>query len=338
MAAKSKISIVPKKKKRNSVELGRDVLRAEAEAILGLTESLGENFEQAVEMILALPVGGRVVVSGMGKAGIVGMKISATFAGTGTPSFYLHPAEATHGDLGRFVKGDLALLLSNSGETAEILKIVGAIKRSGCPIVSITAKADSHLAKHSEVVLKLGKLDEVGPLGLAPTTSTTAMLALGDALAMAVLDRRDLTKEEFALYHPGGSLGRQLMTVGEVMRKGEQHAVVKESLLTKEVIHIISTTPGRPGAASVVDNSGKLTGIFTDGNIRRCIDEGDQFLKRPVAEVMGKGPITVSADILVQEALHIMSERKIDQLIVVDDNNIPEGMVDIQDVVGARVI
>ncbi len=326
------------KPKKSSVEIGQEILRDEAEALLGLSQSLNSSFTSAVQAILALPKGGRVVVSGMGKAGIVGMKISATFASTGTPSFYLHPAEAIHGDLGRFVSGDLALLLSNSGENSEVLKILPSIKRSGCPIISITASESSNLAKHSDIVITLGKLAEAGPLGLAPTTSTTAMLALGDALAMGVLGSRDFTKEDFALYHPGGELGRQLMVVSEIMRKGEQLAVVKFSATAKEAIHAIATTPGRPGAATVVDGTGELVGMFTDGDIRRCIDQGDQFLKLPVENVMTKNPITIQPDILVQEALHVMSSKKIDQVIVIDSKNSPIGMVDIQDLVGLRVV
>ncbi len=323
--------------KRSSCSYAAEILRLESEAIANLAKQLDGSFEQAVGMILQLPEQGRVVVSGMGKAGFVAMKISATFASTGVPSYFLHPAEAIHGDLGRYTKNDIALLLSNSGETAETIGILPHVRRMGCPVIAITGEASSTLAKHSDVVLSIGKVIEAGPLGLAPTTSTTAMLALGDALAMAVLERQNFSKEQFALYHPGGNLGRRLMLVSEVMRRDQENCVVPETMKTREVLHRITVTKGRPGAASMVDAKGRLSGVFTDGNLRRLLEDGDDFLELPIKKIMTANPKTISPEQIVQEALRIMSEFKIDQLIVIDSDRKPVGMLDIQDLVDIRL-
>jgi arabinose-5-phosphate isomerase len=319
-------------KAKDILSYGKNIVGLEAEAVNSVCGLIDSSFESAVKMILSIPSTGRVIVSGIGKAGFIGMKISATLASTGTPSFFLHPAEAVHGDLGRYAKDDIALILSNSGETPEILRILPSIKRVGCPIISITGSKSSTLAKHSEATLLIGKVDEVGPLGLAPTTSTTVMLALGDALAMTVLNQRGFSKEEFAQYHPGGALGRKLMTVAEAMRQGDEHAVARDNLLCKEVIHIISATKGRPGAAAIVNAEGRLVGVFTDGDLRRCLDLNSNFLNEPISEYMGRSPKTCKGSQLVEEALHLMSQFKIDQLLVTDEENHPIGTLDIQDV------
>ena len=273
----------------------------------------------------------------MGKASFIAMKISATFASTGVPSFFLHPAEAAHGDLGRYSKGDVALLISNSGETAEMLLVIPYIKRIGCPIIAITGNSVSSLASHSDITLSIGKVAEAGPHGLAPTTSTTAMLALADALAMAVFSRQEYSRERFAFYHPGGNLGASLLSVSEVMRKDDENCIVPQTLKTSEVLHRITTTKGRPGAASVVDQNGVLTGVFTDGNLRRCLEQGSDFLHKPIAEVMTRNPKVISAGKLAPEALQLLSQHKIDQIIVIDSANHPVGMVDIQDLVDIGV-
>ena len=316
---------------------GKEILRLEADAVSQLSELVDQQFEEAVKKLLALNSDGRVVVSGMGKAGFIAQKISATLASVGIPSFFLHPAEAIHGDLGRYTDKDLTIILSNSGETPEVLRMLSQVKRLGCAIIAITGNVDSQLAKHSDVVLNIGKLDEVGPLGLAPTTSTTAMLALGDALAMTVLKCQNFSREKYAFFHPGGSLGRSLMLVNEVMRSGEEHCVVPEDMKTSEVVHKYTATPGRPGCATIVDSNGKLSGVFTDGNLRRCIDEGADFLEKPISEVMTRNPKSVKPEQLVQEAIHVLSEYKIDQVIVADDNQMPVGIIDIQDVIEFRV-
>ena len=316
------------------LEYAKEIISLEARAVETVAEYLNEGFAKAVELVLNMPPEGRVVCFGMGKAGLIATKISATLASTATPSFFLHPAEAIHGDLGRVTKFDVALAFSKSGETEEILKVLPYIKRFGAKIISVTGNPESALAEHSDVSLNIGNIDEVGPLGLAPTTSTTAMLALGDALAMTVLSKRDFTPEQFALNHPGGSLGRSLMKAGELMRSGEEHCVVEESEITKSVIHKITTTPRRPGAASVVNSDGILLGVFTDGNLRRCIDEGSEFLDKPISTVMTKDPKNIEETHLVSEAHKIMTEFKIDQLIVVDTENRPKGIIDIQDIAG----
>ncbi|MBN8548273.1 MAG: KpsF/GutQ family sugar-phosphate isomerase [Deltaproteobacteria bacterium] len=314
-----------------------EILKLEAKAVEGLSALLNEDFDRAVELIMAMSPEGRVVVSGMGKAGFVAMKISATLASTGVPSYFLHPAEAIHGDLGRYTKKDIAMLLSNSGETQETIGILPHVRRIGCPVISITSDKTSTLGKHSDIVLPIGLLDEAGPFGLAPTTSTTAMLALGDALAVTILKLRDFSKEQFALYHPGGNIGRGLMLISEVMRSGEENCVVPETMKAKDVLHKITVTKGRPGATAIVDKSGKLVGVFTDGNLRRCLEKGDSFLNLPISKVMGSSPKTIAPTQIAQEALRIMSEHKIDQLIVVDADRRPIGMIDIQDLIDIRL-
>ena len=316
-------------------DYARSILKSEAQAILDL--EIGDEFERAVEVILAISPANRLIVSGMGKASFIAMKISATFASTGVPSFFLHPAEAAHGDLGRYSKGDVALFVSNSGETAEMLLIVPHIKRIGCPIIAITGNSASSLAGYSDIVLSIGKVAEAGPHGLAPTTSTTAMLALADALSMSVFSRQEYSRERFAFYHPGGNIGASLLSVSEVMRKDEQNCIVPQTLKTREVLHRITSTKGRPGAASIVDENGLLAGVYTDGNLRRCLEQGNDFLDKPISEVMTRNPKVISGEKLAPEALRLLSQYKIDQIIVIDSTNHPIGMVDIQDLVDIGV-
>jgi arabinose-5-phosphate isomerase len=285
---------------------------------------------------MSLNVHGHVVTSGIGKAGIIAQKISATLASIGVPSFFLHPAEAVHGDMGRFTKLDVALIFSNSGETEEVTRMIPAIKRIGAPIVSITAGKDSTIAKHSDITLWYALPKESGPLSLAPTTSTSVMLAIGDALSMTILREKGLTKEEFAFFHPGGALGRALLTVREVMRVNDEVLIVPESTLVKDVLHKISLTKGRPGAALIINSSGILSGIFTDGDLRRCLESGTSFLEKPVYDVMGKSPKTISADKLASEATKILLDNKIDQLGIIDESGCPIGLVDIQDVAASN--
>lgn len=315
-----------------AVKTGRQVLLDGAEALRALAQGLGAEFERAVDLVLKINSTGRIIVCGMGKAGFVGMKFSATLASIGVPSFFVSPAEAAHGDMGRFTKEDIVIIFSNSGETPEILNTLGQLRLIGSKIISITSAASSSLSKYSEITLLIGENGESGPHGLAPTTSTTSMLALGDALAMAVFDRLGSPKDKFAFFHPGGSLGRALVQVSKIMRTGEEHCVVQDTASAKEVLHQITATKGRPGCASIIDGNGKLVGIFTDGDFRRCLDSGTEFLGKPISEVMGKSPKTISPDALAQDALKVMSERRIDQLIVVDSLGRPIGLVDIQDV------
>ena len=325
MATRRRLSSVPKTPpKQDIVDYAREVIRAEAEALAQLPARLNGAFARAVEMVLACP--GRVVVTGMGKPGFIAQKISATFASTGTPSLYLHPAEALHGDLGRLVPGDLVLALSNSGETDELLRLLPAIRRLGAPIVAMTSGTRNSLADRADVVLEIGPVPEACPLGLAPTASTVALLAIGDALAMAVQHRRGFSPEQFASLHPGGALGRQLLRVGTGSTTPSRSAAV------------MTRTEGRPGAASVVDAQGKLIGIFTDGDLRRLVQRGEVDFTRPVSAVMGKSPRTVSPDDLATSAAEMLRHSQVDQLPVVDDGGRPVGLLDVQDLLAARLL
>ncbi len=315
---------------------GRKVLEAEAEAIRRLIPRLGSAFDDAVELVLACR--GRVVVTGMGKPGFIAQKLSATFASTGTPSLYLHPAEALHGDLGRVVSGDVVVALSNSGETEELNRILPALDRLGVPVIAITSRPTSELGAASDVVLDLGDIEEACPMGLAPTTSAVALLAMGDALAMAVLSEKPFTSDDYAANHPGGKLGRRLKKVAEVMRQGPQNPVVKEDVTVTRAIEVMTMTPGRPGATSVVDGLGRLVGIFTDGDLRRLIQGGHTDFSVPVREVMTRKPHTVRGDLLALDAAQVLRERKIDQVPVVDDRRRPVGLLDVQDLLAARIV
>ena len=317
----------------------REVLRLESLAVGAIAERLNGGFLRAVELVLGCTLrGGRVVVTGMGKPGFIAQKLSATFSSTGTPSLYLHPAEALHGDLGRLMTGDLVLALSNSGETDEVVRLLPALKRMGMPIVALTSDPKSQLARAAAVVLEIGPNPEACPLGLAPTTSTIALLALGDALAMTVLHRRGFSLEQFAELHPGGALGRRLTRVREVMRTGRANPVVRADAPLREVVAVMTRTEGRPGATSVVDHKGKLCGIFTDGDLRRLVEAGDVDFSRPVSSVMGKAPRTVEPDDLVSTAADLLRERKVDQVPVVDPQGRVVGLLDVQDLLAARLI
>lgn len=313
------------------ISYGREVLEAAAAAITQAAVSLGSSFSCAIDLISRRSAHGRIVVSGMGKAGYVGMKLSATLASIGYPSFFLHPADAIHGDLGRISSSDTLLLLSNSGETPEIIRLLPRVKEFGVSIIAITAAENSSLGKHCDVAITFGKVQEAGPLGLAPTTSTSVMLAVGDALAMTLISRKGFSREEFATFHPGGDLGRSLLTVADIMRSGDAHCVVPDTMITREVLHAISATRGRPGAAAIVNDAGKLVGVFTDGNLRRCLEGNTSFLEQPIHEVASRNPKSISSQKLATEAAHLIAVEKIDQVIVVDDHNTPIGLIDIQD-------
>jgi arabinose-5-phosphate isomerase len=322
--------------KQDLVDYAREVIRAEAEAVAQLAGRLNGAFQRAAEMVLACP--GRVVVTGMGKPGFIAQKISATFASTGTPSLYLHPAEALHGDLGRLVPGDLVLALSNSGETDELVRLLPSLRRLGAPIIALTGGPKNSLADAADVVLEIGPVPEACPLGLAPTASTVALLAMGDALAMAVQHRRGFSPEQFASLHPGGALGRQLLRVRDVMRTGARNPTVRWDASLRETAAVMTRTEGRPGAASVLDAQGKLVGIFTDGDLRRLVQLGEMDFTRAVSSVMGKSPRTVSPDELAQTAAELMRTTEVDQLPVVDADRRPVGLLDVQDLLAARLL
>jgi len=313
-----------------------EVIRHEAAAVARLEDCLGEGFSRAVDLILASQ--GQLVVTGMGKAGLVGQKISATLASTGTPSFYLHPAEALHGDLGRLRHGDVVLALSNSGETDEVNAMIPVARKLGAVVIAMTGRPDSTLARLADTVLDIGRVEEACPLKLAPTASTSAMLALGDALAMVVLDERGFGREEYAVFHPAGALGRRLMRVGEVMRQGEELPLVSGEKTVREVLITMTRTPCRPGAALIVDEDGKLRGIFTDGDLRRLLDSGElQRLESPVSDFMGKRPKSISPDALIEEAQRLMQDHHIDQVPVLEEDGRPVGLIDVQDLLDVRI-
>ncbi|MEW6074147.1 MAG: KpsF/GutQ family sugar-phosphate isomerase [Planctomycetota bacterium] len=320
----------------NRLAHAAEVIRLEARTIARLEDHLGPSFLAAVERILACR--GMLIVAGMGKAGLVGAKISATFASTGTPSISLHPTEAMHGDLGRIRPDDVVLALSNSGETAEVLALIPHVRRIGASLIAMTGEADSALARQVDCVLDIGRVDEACPLGLAPTASTSAMLALGDALAMVVLRARGFSREDYARFHPSGSLGRRLLAVAEVMRKGDELPLVRPGMPVREVLHTMTATKGRPGAALVVDEEGILRGIFTDGDLRRLLETGDSSrLDRPVDEYMGRHPKSVAPDALVDEAERRLREHQVDQIPVVDAEGRAVGLLDVQDLLHTRL-
>lgn len=318
-----------------TLKRAKEVFRIEAEAVAALANKLDHNFTQAVEAIYNCK--GRVVVTGMGKAGIIGQKISATLSSLGTPSVWLHSAEAIHGDLGRVTKDDIVIALSNSGETEETKSLIPLIKKIGARIIAITGNRNSGLAKHSDLVLDVSVKREACPLGLAPTSSTTAMLAMGDALAVCLVEKKGFKEKDFAMFHPGGALGKKLLLkVEDIMRKGKANPIVKEGAVVKDVLYAI--TEARAGAASVVDKYGRLTGIFTDGDLRRHLEANANLSARKVKEVMTKNPIAIQPQRLAVEALRILEERKIDELPVVDKRKKPVGMLDVQDVLRAGLV
>ena len=318
------------------IKHAREIVELEADALRQMATRIDEGFLRVVDWTLKLK--GRVVTSGMGKAGIVAEKVSATLASTGTPSIFLHPAEAVHGDLGRVHPEDLLLVFSKSGETEELLVLVPHVKGVSVPIVGVTQSSDSTLARHCDVVLELGPIDEAGPHGLAPSASTTAMMALGDALALVVQEGRQFGPQEFARFHPGGDLGRRLMRVGELMRVDEENPKVESGSSLLDAIEVMTRTRGRPGATSIVDKSGKLLGFFTDGDLRRLIEKG---LENPRAvkidEVMTAQPRHISKDSFALEALGQLHQLQLDQMPVVDEDGALLGLLDVQDLLDLKI-
>lgn len=316
------------------LEFPKQVLQTEADAIRSLLSRVDKAFAEAVRVMLGCK--GHVIVTGMGKAGLVGQKISATLASTGTPSLFLHPAEAIHGDLGRVTKDDVVLALSNSGETEEVCRLVPILKEFGTKIVALTATGTSTLGKGSDITVAMGKIEEACPIGLAPSASTTALLALGDALALSVQKERGFTKEQFAFYHPAGELGRKLQKVSDVMRAGDRAPEIGEKKSVAEAIAAI--TKARAGAISVTDGGGRLSGIFTDGDLRRRISVDPDVLRKPIGELMTKNPKTIGPDQLASEALCLLREKKIDEVPVVGKDGKPVGMVDVQDLLDMGIV
>lgn len=318
------------------VNHGRQVVEAELSAVNSLLPLLDGSFAKAVELILGCK--GRLVVTGLGKPGFIAQKISATFASTGTPSLYLHPAEALHGDLGRVTRDDVILALSNSGRTEEIVRMLGPAARIGAKIIAMTGDIHSPMAEKADVVLNIGNVEEACPLGLAPTASSTVLLVLGDALAMTVLENRPFDEDDYALIHPSGSLGAKVMRVKELMRTGDANPLVEMHEPLTRAVAVMTQTPGRPGATLVVDRKGKLVGIFTDGDLRRLFEAGTTSPDITIGEVMGHDPRTVSPEMLVLEAAQVLRDARVDQVPVVDEKGKAVGLLDVQDLLAVKVL
>ena len=324
----------PQDLRARDMEIGRRVLRVEAEALAGFAETLGDSFAEAVELMLECQ--GRIVVSGMGKSGHVGRKIAATLASTGTPSFFLHPAEASHGDLGMLTRADLALVLSNSGGTPELADVIAHCKRFAIPLIGMASRPESALLIQSDVALLLPRAPEACSVGLAPTTSTTLALALGDALAVALMERREFTAERFRVFHPGGKLGAQLIKVRDLMHSGAELPLVAEDASMRDVL-LVMTQKGF-GIAGVTGPDGGLTGVITDGDLRRNMDG---LLERRAGEVANRAPRTIRPDALASEALNLMNrrERPVLCIFVADPaaGPAPVGIVHVHDCLRAGV-
>lgn len=317
------------------IESARRILDHEAQALASVRDRIDATFCEVVDLILGLS--GRVVVTGMGKAGLIAQKVSATLASTGTPSIYLHPADAVHGDLGRIMSGDVLMAFSKSGETEEILRLVPCTRAFDVSVVAITESRTSTLGSLCDHVLELGPIDEAGPHGLAPSASTLAMLALGDALALVVQEGRDFGPEEFARFHPGGSLGRRLMRVEEVMRTGEHLPLARVGMAIRETLVAMTETAGRPGAAIIVDDEGCLVGYFTDGDLRRHLEQGtENLLELPIEAAMTKTPTTLGPDRLASEALALLRRLAVDNMPIVDDAGRAVGLLDLQDLLALK--
>jgi arabinose-5-phosphate isomerase len=318
-----------------SLELARQVLAIEAQGVSELIGRLDGQFLAAVELILNCK--GRVIVSGIGKSGHIARKIASTMASTGTPAYFVHPAEASHGDLGMITRDDVLIALSNSGESAELLTIVPLIKREGAKLIALTGNPDSALAKEADAHLDAGVAQEACPMNLAPTASTTAALALGDALAIALLDAKGFGAEDFARSHPGGSLGRRLLThVRDVMRGGDEVPAVAETASMRDAMR--EMTRGRIGMTAVVDSARRVVGVFTDGDLRRTLDRVDDFHNAKLTEVMTRNARSIAPDRLAVEAVKMMEDFKVNQLLVVDSEEKLVGALNMHDLFRAKVL
>jgi len=323
-----------------NLDLARKVLNAEGQAIASLSNRIGEEFASAAELVYGCE--SKVVLTGIGKAGIIAQKISATLASTGTQSIFLHPVEALHGDLGRLSRGDVVIALSHSGQSEEIVRLLDHIKARGAKLIAITGSKESILGRHADVTVCYGDVDEACPLGLAPTVSTSCMLAVGDALALTVMRMRDFQAEDFAAFHPGGSLGRKLLKVEDAMtfRRGQRLVTAEETQTLGEALAAGEKIPRRSGAMLLVDRSGRLTGILTDADLRRMLlrHPGRNILEMPVRDLMIRNPKHIHAGELASEALAIMNKHRIDELPVLDEDHRPIGLIDVQDLLGIKTV
>ena len=321
--------------KRTLLRLGAEVIRTEIDALRGLLSRIDQDFVRACEIILARP--GRVIVTGMGKSGHVGHKVASTLASAGTPAFFVHPGEASHGDLGMVTREDTVIAFSNSGETDEILTIVPPIKRLGVPLIALTGNPGSRLARDADVNVDVSVAKEACPLGLAPTASTTAALAMGDAIAIALLEARDFGAEDFARSHPGGRLGRRLLLrVKDLMHTGEAMPTVGPDTPTSDAL--LEMTAKSLGMTSVVDPDGRLLGVFTDGDLRRALDGGVDLRETPIRRIMTPSGVTVSPETLAAECLNVLEQRKITALVVVDEDHRQIGVLHLHDLLRAGVL
>jgi len=320
-------------KLKAGLEGAKNVLQIEADAVLKLKEDLDGSFKKAMELIIDSE--GRVVFTGVGKTGLVAKKLAATFSSTGTSAFFVHAGEALHGDLGMIRAGDVVIAVSNSGETDEVISLLPSLRRIGVTLIALTGNSESTLAEHADLILEADVITEACPHNLAPTASTTAALALGDALAIALSSYYGFSPEDFALYHPGGSLGRKLLTkVKDVIKIREQNPVVKIETTVREAL--FKMTKSRMGSTSIVDQEGKLRGIITDGDIRRLLEKSADFIDRPVKDYMTVDPISIAPDRLAAEALQIMEAKEINDLPVVEAGK-PVAMLNFQDLLRAKV-
>jgi arabinose-5-phosphate isomerase len=322
------------------LKLARQTLKLEGKVVSAMADSIGRDFAAAAEMVFGCE--GKVVLTGIGKAGVIAQKISGTLASTGTQSIFLHPVEALHGDLGRLQRSDVVVALSHSGESQEIVRLLDHIKSRGARLIAVTGSADSPLARYADVVICYGQVEEACPMGLAPTVSTTCMLALGDALALTVMEMRGFGPEDYAVFHPGGSLGRKLMKVEEAMtfRRGERLGVAKGSMTLGEALSEVEKIPRRTGVMLLVDGDGRLSGLLTDADLRRVLLKcrGENILDRPVSEFMTRNPKHVHLGELASEALAIFNKYRIDELPVLDECDKPVGVIDVQDLLGIKTV
>lgn len=325
-------------KKQNIVQRADEVFNAEIDGIRAVQSKLDESFVELVERCSdTIDRGGKLVITGVGKSGYIGKKIAATLSSVGNPSVFMHPVEARHGDLGLLQKEDLLIAISYSGETEELLAVLPPAKRLGVPLIAIAASAESSLGKMSDFTFEMPVPKEACPFNLAPTTSTTALLVLGDALAMVLLDQRGFTKSDYGRRHPGGAIGRMVtMTAADVMRKPEKSALVKAGTSVRDTLYEMSRA--RSGAAIVVDDELRLLGIFTDGDFRRRATEDRDVLDRQMAEVMTANPVTVKADAMVAEVIKVVENRRIDDLVVIGNDGKVAGFIDIQDLPGLKIM
>lgn len=310
----------------------QSVIRREADALLAMADNLDASFCDAVRMIHA--ASGSVIVTGVGKAGLIGQKVVATMASTGTRAYFLHPTEAVHGDLGCVGSQDVVLALSNSGQSEEVLRLLPVLNRRNIPVIAITRDRENTLAKSAAVVLEIGCYAEAGNLKLAPTVSTTAMIAMGDALSLVLSRARNFTEHDFAMFHPAGSLGKKLQPVHEFMRAGDSFRIAADSDTVREVMIELSRPGRRTGAVVLTKPDGRISGIFTDSDLARLFEQRrDHLVDQPISKVMTANPITIRPDALLPEALQLMSDRKLSELPVVDADGIPRGLVDITDII-----